>query len=79
MEMIILNDEELQQLEAINTENVHLNRAISPVSLGENKHAVNVDILTDQITWSHWIELLQDKPREDIDLPIVSNEDLELE
>ena len=77
--MIILNDEELQQLEAVNNENVHLNRAIKATALSDNKHAVSADILTDQVTWFNWVELLQDKPREDVVFPATSNENLELE
>ena len=75
MEMIILNQEELDQLEAINSENLNLNRAIKPIKLGEDKHGVNSDILTDEITWANWIDFLQDKAREDVDLPIVTVED----
>lgn len=79
MKMIILNDEQVQQLEALNIENVNLNRAIKPVELQEGKHGVNVDILTDHITWSNWIEFLEDKPVEDVELLVADQENLELE
>jgi hypothetical protein len=68
MEMIILNDEELSGLKEINTMNLHLNRAIQSVKLGENEHGVNSDIMDDRVTWERWIDFLQDKPRKEINL-----------
>jgi hypothetical protein len=75
MKMIILNEEQVNQLEVINSENVNLNRAIKALKLDEDKHGVGIDILTDQITWANWIEFLQDKPVEDVEIPVVSEED----
>lgn len=66
--MIILNNEELSELEKINSMNLHLNRAIQAVELGEGEHGVNSDILEDRVTWEKWIGFLQDKPVKEIDL-----------
>ena len=75
--MIILNDEELGQLEALNVENLNLYRASKAIEIGENKHGVNEDILSDPITWENWIEFLETKPTEEVELN--SDEELNLE
>ena len=75
--MIILNNEEVDQLEALNAQNLGLNRAIKAIELSEDKHAVNTDILTDPTTWRNWIEFLASKPTEEIELPVVSNDNIE--
>ena len=77
MKMIILNDEELGQLEALNVENLNLHRAIKAIEIGENKHGVNEDILSDPITWENWIEFLETKPTEEVELNY--DEELNLE
>jgi hypothetical protein len=76
MKMIILNNDELEKLEALNSENQHLHRAIQAIKIEEGKHAVNVDILSDQTTWGNWIDFLQNKPTEDVDLPALLEENL---
>ena len=77
MKMIILNNDELEELKTLNSENQHLNRAIQAIEIEDGKHSVNVDILTDEITWGNWIDFLQDKPTEDLEIPVYSGEDLD--
>tara|TARA_R110002110_G_scaffold162435_1_gene361652 strand:+ start:279 stop:500 length:222 start_codon:yes stop_codon:yes gene_type:complete len=68
MEMIILNNEGVEELEKINSINLHLNRAVKAVKLNDDEHGVNSDLMNDKTTWEKWIGFLEDKPRKEIDL-----------
>ena len=68
MNMIILNQKEVDELEAINTQNLNLHRAIKPLHLGDDKFGVNCDILSDKVTWGNWIDFLSEKPTEDVEI-----------
>ena len=66
MNMIILTKEQVEKINEINAENVHLSRAISPVSLKDETHAVTSAILDDEGTWRNWIEFLSVLPQRDV-------------
>ena len=71
MNMIILNEEEVSELNELNSSLSHLNRAVNPIKLNDGSFAVVIDILDDRVTWEKWISFLSEKPTKD-----VSSEDI---
>ena len=66
MNMIILTEEQNSELTAINEQNIHLSRAVRPISLQDGSFAIGSDLLDDKETWENWVDFLSDLPQREV-------------